>query len=778
MNPRVKEILAKGSILLGGSALAQLFTFISYPVLSHWLTADKWAVFGVFTAVVTLFAVMANGGFEQAILLPKENGKSIALWRLCKAFTAIVATMSVVLLLIKGYFHPEWLSELHFGGIILALFSSVYFEGSIISTVVLLNRAEQYKVLATGRAIQASITLIVQLIMAHQVAYSSSVLVWGWIIGQGGHFIWLNFRAHRWIEENKTQDFSVFQVATEYKHFFRFAVVSSYINTISRQLPFLILPFWISDVVLGQFTFAHKILSAPLGLIGATITHVFNAQSSKSKRGEAEPIHGLTLQWSKAMLVFGLPILLGIVLYGPGLFAWLFGADYKEAGVLAQWLAPWLFLLYWISPLSNLISTENKLRPHFYYNLLLLTARVAVLWACAHWYSAHMAIAGYSVVGICFAIAMLGWLWWLSKNQKPIQSQTDQQQTVKLILAGDTCFSGQFQKALGQHQSIFSEDLIAKFQSAQGVCVNLEGAEIEVQSDRKQGDPVTNGPGSIHYLSQCGVNIFNLANNHILDVGVDQAKRNVQRIYQNGDAVIGINEKGDWSLQPHFICFNGITIAMLAIEEFERKWPLKLLKEAVREARSQADCIILQYHGGEEYSTIPFPFKKRRLERLLKLDVDAVVAHHPHVAQPIVQYGKKILAYSLGNFVFDITEHNGRNGVNEGLLLELNITKEGIQFQGISVDIDVSNAKITLKQESEWQQTQAHYHLESYWKQWARQCHRIRAEETRLTLENKREVEPSTSVSINGISRWRSLFNPPRRSLFIGDWLYRIIFIK
>lgn len=778
MNSRFKEILSKGSILLGGSALAQLFTFISYPILSHWLTADKWAVFGVFTAVVTLFAVMANGGFEQAILLPKENGKSIALWRLCRTFTGIVASFGVALLLIKGYFHPEWLSELHFGGIIVALFSSIYFEGSIISTVVLLNRAEQYKVLATGRAIQASITLMVQLIMAYEVSYISSALIWGWIAGQAAHFIWLNIKANQFILKNDTKEFSIYQVASEYKHFFRFAVLSSYINTISRQLPFLILPFWISDILLGQFTFAHKILSAPLGLIGATITQVFNAQSSKSKRGEAEPIHGLTVQWSKTIVIFGLPILFCIVLFGPELFAVLFGADYRDSGVMAQWLAPWLFLLYWISPLSNLISTENKLRPHFYYNLLLLTARVVVLWACAHWYSAHMAIAGYSVVGICFAIAMLVWLWWLSKNQVVHAPKPDNGEGIKLIFAGDTCFSGQFQKALGQRQSIFSDDLIAKFQSAQGVCVNLEGAEIEVQSERRKGDPVTNGPGSIQYLSQCGVNVFNLANNHILDVGVDQVKRNVQRIYQNGDAVIGINEKGEWSLQPHFICFNGITIAMLAIEEFERKWPWKLLKDAVRQARIQADCIIIQYHGGEEYSTIPFPFKKRRLERLLSLDVDVVVAHHPHVAQPIVQYDKKILAYSLGNFVFDITEHHGRNGVNEGLLLELNITSEDIQFQGIPVDIDVSNAKITLKQESEWQLTQARYHLESYWKQWARQCHKIRAEETKLTLESKREEELPTTVSNNGISKLRSLFNPPRRSLFIGDWLYRIIFIK
>lgn len=776
MNSRFKEILAKGSILLGGSALAQLFTFLSYPILSHWLTSDKWAVFGVFSAVVTVFAVMANGGYEQAILLPKENEKAIALWRLCGRYSIAVSALGAGLLIVKGITHPEWLSEMHFFGGVVAIFCSIYFEGYIISTVVLLNRMELYKVLAKGRAIQAMVTLLLQLLLAFLYSDLPSVLIWGWVAGQGAHYFWLNVHARKVSLAAVKMEVPIRWVAAEYKRFFRFSIVSSYINTLSRQLPFILLPFWVSDIFLGQFTFAHKILSAPLGLIGATITQVFNAQSSKAKRGEAEAIHGLTRQWSKYMLFLGMPVVLALVVYGPDIFEWVFGANYRDAGNMAQWLSPWLFLLYWISPLSSLISTENKLKEHYYYNLVLFVFRAGTLFLLANFYSGETAVQGYCMVGGLFALGMLGWLFSLSKKQRPIEARTTSLDEVTLLFTGDTCFSGQFQTALKERKEIFSDELLVKFKNAQAVCVNFEGAETLMMNNRASGDSVTNAPGSLQYLNIRGVNVFNLANNHIMDEGMNLAKENVRQIYQQGDAPIGLNEMGEWSLTPHYVCFNGITIALLAIEEGDKYWKTALIKSALEDVRRNADYIVLQYHGGEEYSRIPFPFKKRKLQRLLSLDVDVLIAHHPHVAQPLVHQNDKWLAYSLGNFVFDIEEHQGREGVNEGLIIELKINEEGLKCNGIPIHIDAKAAKISISNNAVWESTQRDFYQNSYWHQWAKECHKIRNQEKELTLIRTSKDELTSTATRSSNSKWHSLFNAPRRSLFLGDILYRCIF--
>ncbi len=775
MNSRFKDILSKGSILLGGSALAQLLTFLSYPILSHWVTADKWAVFGVFSAVVALFAVMANGGYEQAIMLPKENSKAIALWKLCQRYTAAVGLLGVAFIVVKILFFPDVLTELQFDGIIPALFVSIYFEGSIISTVIVLNRAEQYKSLAKGRAIQAFTSLVLQIGMSFIWRDLSSVLIWGWIAGQAAHYSWLFWQANKYNLHWSTQDISIRQVASEYKRFFKYSVASSYINTLSRQLPFLILPFWLSENLLGQFTFAHKILSAPLGLIGATITQVFNAQSSKSKRGEADPIHTLTRQWSMYMVILGLPVVAAILLFGPSIFDGVFGSEYRKAGEMAQWLCPWLFLLYWISPLSSLISTENKLREHFYYNVVLLVFRLIAIVGIALAISGEAAVKAYSMVGLLFSLLMLTWLWWLSKHQEPTNQPTKASQEVSLIFAGDTCISGRFQEAMRQGKEIFSDDILAKFKHAQGVCVNFEGPELDVFRNRKKGESVTNAPGSLKYLSDRGVNVFNLANNHILDEGTEVAERNVNMIMMQGDAALGLNEKGRWSLTPHYICFNGVTIALMALEE-SVSWSQGELKESIKCTRQQSDYIVIQYHGGEEYSRIPFPFKKKRLDFLMGLDVDVIIAHHPHVAQPLIHQNNKWMAFSLGNFVFDIEEHQGRAHVNEGLMIEMKIDAAGIHCTGVPVRIDPIAAMVSLSKLSVWQETQRSFYRRSYGYQWAAECNRIRKEERLLSIRSNGTSAHIETSAESSSTKWSSLFNPPRRSLFFGDICFRLFY--
>ena len=158
------------------------------------------------------------------------------------------------------------------------------------------------------------------------------------------------------------------------------------------------------------------------------------------------------------------------------------------------------------------------------------------------------------------------------------------------------------------------------------------------------------------------------------------------------------------------------------------------------------------------------------------LDVDAVIAHHPHVAQPLVHQNNKWLAFSLGNFVFDIEEHLGRSQVNEGLIIEVKFNAAGIECTGVPVQIDPKNATLSLSKLSTWQETQSAFYQHSYWLQWTKECNHIRNEERILTQRNSATSVNLTDSKNSFLSKWSSLFNAPRRSLFFGDVCYRLFF--
>ena len=72
---------------------------------------------------------------------------------------------------------------------------------------------------------------------------------------------------------------------------------------------------------------------------------------------------------------------------------------------------------------------------------------------------------------------------------------------------------------------------------------------------------------------------------------------------------------------------------------------------ALREAG--ADLVIVEVHGGFQFSDVASEFAMRAAHAAIDAGADLVVDHHPHVLQGLEWYKGRLIAYSLGNFVFD-----------------------------------------------------------------------------------------------------------------------------
>lgn len=89
-------------------------------------------------------------------------------------------------------------------------------------------------------------------------------------------------------------------------------------------------------------------------------------------------------------------------------------------------------------------------------------------------------------------------------------------------------------------------------------------------------------------------------------------------------------------------------------------WPTSsaLLDEALegklRRARALSSNVIVLVHWGDEYALTPSPAQRVAAAWLFSHGATVVLGAHPHVLQPVEQPGPNTLvAYSLGNFVFD-----------------------------------------------------------------------------------------------------------------------------
>ena len=126
---------------------------------------------------------------------------------------------------------------------------------------------------------------------------------------------------------------------------------------------------------------------------------------------------------------------------------------------------------------------------------------------------------------------------------------------------------------------------------------------------------------------------------------------------------------------------NGLRLAFLAWDDL-RPAEDDILLEAVRDARAEADFVLVLVHWGQEYRRHPVLPQRRLAADLLEAGADVVLGSHPHVVQdlqisdPTVMEGRpQFVAYSLGNFVFD----QGWDDTGQGLALRLLLDDDGVR---------------------------------------------------------------------------------------------------
>ncbi len=84
------------------------------------------------------------------------------------------------------------------------------------------------------------------------------------------------------------------------------------------------------------------------------------------------------------------------------------------------------------------------------------------------------------------------------------------------------------------------------------------------------------------------------------------------------------------------------------------------LAPVMKAAREEYDVLVGFVHWGEEYEDGPSGAQKNAAYALIDAGADLVIAHHPHVLQGVEVYGDGLIAYSMGNFLFENTNDPAR----------------------------------------------------------------------------------------------------------------------
>lgn len=205
-------------------------------------------------------------------------------------------------------------------------------------------------------------------------------------------------------------------------------------------------------------------------------------------------------------------------------------------------------------------------------------------------------------------------------------------------------------------------------------------------------------PATARSLSQAGIDIVSLANNHTLDCGPRGLVETMKNLKLNGVRWCGAGRSREEAEAATVVQRNGIQVAFVGFCEFlpenvflRHDRPtiafasVERVRRAVAKARGQADVVVASFHWGIEYAPRPEAAQRRLALAAAEAGADVVLGHHPHVLQgfQVVQQGagpdarRALIAYSLGNFVFDPSPQRGA-APTETVVLRCVLSKRGV----------------------------------------------------------------------------------------------------
>jgi poly-gamma-glutamate capsule biosynthesis protein CapA/YwtB (metallophosphatase superfamily) len=184
-----------------------------------------------------------------------------------------------------------------------------------------------------------------------------------------------------------------------------------------------------------------------------------------------------------------------------------------------------------------------------------------------------------------------------------------------------------------------------------------------------------------------GIDVLNLANNHVGDFGRDATVDTIRAVEGLGMRAVGAGPDMRRSLAPQVIERLGLRVAFVGFSsiapiEFAAAevspgtaWAsTEAIVDAVRAARRLADVVVVAFHWGIERATVETAEQRLLAQTAAAAGAQLVIGAHPHVLQPLRREGSALVAYSLGNFVFGAASADtAATGI-----LEASLTADGV----------------------------------------------------------------------------------------------------
>lgn len=223
-------------------------------------------------------------------------------------------------------------------------------------------------------------------------------------------------------------------------------------------------------------------------------------------------------------------------------------------------------------------------------------------------------------------------------------------------------------------EGVVSSKVLEKFRSSDIMVINHEYCATDLDESYKADYQrwIEHAPaGNEFILTELGVDLAMVANNHMFDYGREGFEDTLRGLNERGIKYVGAGFDYEDCTEPKIMRASNKSIAFLASNDVITRtdWIAKGDKsgmnalyywsetytemvERVKEAKRCSDLVVVMLHFGTEKTNVFNKNQSMFARELIDAGADLIIGSHPHVLQGIEYYKNGIIFYSLGNFLF------------------------------------------------------------------------------------------------------------------------------
>ena len=364
------DFVVNVSTLMSGTAISQIIPFLLAPLISRLYFPEDYALVAAYNSITVLLTIVATGMYSSALMIDKTDKEAVNTAWAAFILTLAISAISILIFFIFNNSIARLTGNENITFWLYLIPLTVFFTGSYQILSMWNNRLKRYKRLATNKILQTIVTSGATLGLGI-LNYRSSGLMISLLLGQmfaSGVLFYQTLNKDRAILK-KINIKGILSAFKRHIDFPKYNMPQGFLDGFRESSIVLIISSYFGPVVIGSYSFAMSMLNKPLQILGEAYGQVFY-QKASTTFNEKGNIWNFTKKSSIIISAATLPFFLIILFWGSDIFTFLFGVNWTQAGIIAQFVSIWVFFKFVASPLSSIPLIYQKQKVFFVYGAI------------------------------------------------------------------------------------------------------------------------------------------------------------------------------------------------------------------------------------------------------------------------------------------------------------------------------------------------------------------------------------------------------------------------